>query len=512
MRELIINCALNEYRIALLENGEISELVIEKKNQESIVGNIYKGKVARVLPGMNAAFVDISLPRAAFLYAGDIQTGNAKDFFSEFDDDEKKPSEEEEEQEEETKKSRFQRPEQSNIADLIKEGQEILVQVAKDPLGTKGARVTTYLSYAGRYLVYMPGVDNVGVSRRISNDGERNRLKDIISKLKPANGGFIGRTVAEDASAKKLKADIDFLVRQHKECLKIAEKARAPHSVYTDLDVVLRAIRDMVTDDIDRIVVDSRTEYKEINKFVSRYGISERNVVELYTGTEPIFDVYGIELELSRALERKVWLKSGGYLVVDQAEACAVIDVNTGKFVGKRNLEETILKTNLEAVKEIAYQIKLRNLGGIIIIDFIDMDRPNNRDKVTSALEEALKKDKAKTNIMEISKLGMVEMTRKRTRESILRTLCEPCSYCDAKGMVKSRHTICNEIFRAIQREGAKTESKSILVYANPKVAGTLIEEEKETMASLEGLTKKRLVVKSDPNFHAEQFEVLGAK
>lgn len=338
---------------------------------------------------------------------------------------------------------RRRRREQANIADLVKEGQDILVQVAKDPIGTKGARLTCHVSLPGRYLVFMPTVDHIGVSRRIESEGERRRLKDTIGRIRPSKTGVIVRTASGKQTDKKLKADLDYLVATWNDIQKKFNKQRTPSPVYQDLTIVLRAIRDMFTDEVDKVVVDSKREHKLIMKFVTRFIPHVKDKIELYEGDIPIFDAYGIEQEITRSLERKVWLKSGGYLVVDQAEALVAIDVNTGRYVGKKTLEETILKTNLEAVKEIAYQLRLRNCGGIIILDLIDMEKEANKDKVFKALEEALKKDRARPTIMKISQLGLIEMTRKRTRDSLVRSLCEPCAYCEGKSYVKKQTNDC---------------------------------------------------------------------
>ena len=340
----------------------------------------------------------------------------------------------------------------NQIEDLLQEGQEILVQVSKEPISTKGARVTTYISIPGRYLVMMPGVNHIGVSRRIENVEERKRLREIVSRLRKPNTGYIIRTASQGRSEEEFTADIEFLSRLWENIQKKKERASAPALLHNELDLVFRVIRDAFTRDVDRMVIDSEEEYQRVREFVDSYipGLGRR--VKPYDGDEPIFEHYGVEIEISRALGRKVWLKSGGYIIIDQTEALTTIDVNTGRYVGKRSLEDTILKTNLEAVREIAYQLRLRNIGGIIILDFIDMEREDNRRKVYSALQEALSNDKAKTTISHISPIGLIEMTRKRIRESLGRTLCEPCPYCDGRGYVKSARTICYEVFREIRR------------------------------------------------------------
>ena len=345
------------------------------------------------------------------------------------------------------------RKDPKNIQDLLKEGQEVVVQVAKDPIGTKGARITSHISLPGRHLVFMPTVDHIGISRRIEKDGERRRLREIVDRMRPEGTGFIVRTVAESVEAQKLEADIRFLIQVWNEIIRTKDKVSAPALLHGDLDLILRATRDLFTAEVNKLVIDDRDEFERILRFVREQAPHLETAIEYYAGQEPIFDAYGVEQELKRAAQRKVWLKSGGYIIMDQAEALTAIDVNSGRYVGKKNLEETITKINVEAAKEIVYQLRLRNIGGIIIIDFIDMDKPQNREKVFKALQDALGRDKAKTNVLKISELGLVEMTRKRVRESVTRMMNEPCGYCDGKGHVKSRITIAYEIFREIRRD-----------------------------------------------------------
>ena len=705
--ELIINASLPETRIALLEEGEIQELLIERASGKGIVGNIYKGRVTRVLPGMQAAFVDIGLEKAAFLYVDDIylhakaweeeelenqQQSQQEVALTELapaeasaeeaapvadaasaeeaapvadevpveepptgmewldpeedeDDDEgdqgpaemgpppegddnnnssdapsqpdaqpegtvapahaqgsdqgqqqdnrrnrhyrgrrggrrsgsgggsgrrgsRSPQPQKEENypsnyashvadegqvasdrssmenpegasapasnaqtagEENQYRSQFRsqrsrdrripprsssrqsRP-QVNIQDLLKEGQEVLVQVAKDPIATKGARLTCHISLPGRHLVCMPTIDHVGVSRRIERDDERRRLRDFVERNRPRNLGFIVRTASGRQSEKRITQDIEYLSRLWGEIREKATAATAPALVYEDLNAVLRAIRDWVNEDIDKIIVDSRYHFNEIQKFVSHFMPSLRQKVELYHGDIPIFDVYNISTELSRALERKVWLRSGGYIVIDQAEALVAIDVNTGRYVGKKNLEDTILKTNLEAVQEIAYQLRLRNCGGIIIIDLIDMEREENRHRVYRALEEALKKDRARPTIIKISELGLIEMTRKRTRDTMVRTLCESCTHCEGKGFIKSKQTVAYEVLREVEREGLERDIGKILVQAHSEVIDILAIDERETLDQLERRYRKQIYLQAVADFHPEQFEVVGDK
>jgi ribonuclease G len=402
---------------------------------------------------------------------------------------------------------------QVNIQDLLKEGQEVIVQVAKDPIATKGARLTCHISLPGRHLVCMPTIDHVGVSRRIERDDERRKLREHVERYRPRNLGFIVRTASgKGQSEKRIKQDIDYLSRLWNEIREKAASVTAPALVYEDLNSVLRAIRDWVTEDIDKIIVDSRYHYNEIQKFVSHFMPALKQKVELYHGDIPIFDAYGISTELSRALERKVWLKSGGYIVIDQAEALVAIDVNTGRYVGKKNLEDTILKTNLEAVQEIAYQLRLRNCGGIIILDLIDMEKEENKQRVYRALEEALKKDRARPSILKISELGLVEMTRKRTRDTMVRALCESCSHCEGKGFIKSKQTVAYEALREIEREGIEKDVGKILVQAHADVIDLLAIDERETMDQLERRYRKQIYLQAVMDYHPEQFEVSGDK
>ncbi len=402
---------------------------------------------------------------------------------------------------------------QVNIQDLLKEGQEVLVQVAKDPIATKGARLTCHISLPGRHLVCMPTIDHVGVSRRIEREDERRRLREYVERSRPRNLGFIVRTASgKQQSEKRIKQDIEYLTRLWNEIREKAANLTAPSLVYEDLNSVLRAVRDWVTEEIDKVIVDSRYHYNEVLRFVSHFMPSLKNKIELYHGDIPIFDAYGISTELSRALERKVWLKSGGYIVIDQAEALVAIDVNTGRYVGKKNLEDTILKTNLEAVQEIAYQLRLRNCGGIIILDLIDMERDENKQRVYRALEEALMRDRARPSILKISELGLIEMTRKRTRDTIVRTLCESCTHCEGKGFIKGKLTVAYEAMREIERTGIERDVSKILVQAHPDVIDILAIDERESLDQLERRYRKVIYLQAVTDFHLEQFEVSADK
>jgi ribonuclease G len=502
--EIIINATSYETRVALLENGVVSELFMERSRDLGILGNIYKGRVVKILPGMQAAFVDIGLERTAFLYVTDV-----REAMEEYEGL-MKEGEEGIEFESELGPVRFTHAASVPIEDLLKEGQEILVQVSKEPMGTKGARITSHISLAGRHLVFTPTVDHVGVSRRIENERERKRLKELVTAMKPPGTGFIVRTVSEGKSEEELRADMDYLVRLWESIQKRKESVSAPALIHSELNLTLRVIRDMFSADISRLVIDSREECQKAMDFVNTFMPKLSEFVELYEGDEPIFDAYGIELEISRAIGRRVWLKSGGYIIIDRTEALTTVDVNTGRYVGKKGLEETVLKTNLEAVKEIAYQLRLRNIGGIIIIDFIDMDKPANREKVYNAFVDVLKKDKARTNILRISEFGLIEMTRKRVRESLSQALCEPCPYCDVRGWVKSKNSVCYEIFRAIRREALDLPGERVLVSVNPDVADLLYDEESRGIEELEKSLGKKIIVKARNTFHQEQYEITG--
>ncbi|MCX7794237.1 MAG: Rne/Rng family ribonuclease [Thermodesulfovibrionales bacterium] len=507
--EILINSTKEEIRVALLEGGQIVEFYVERRRGASLVGNIYKGRIVKVLPGMQSAFVDIGLERAAFLYVGDIVImDEVSTQFSELMNHEATQGHIEGTTQLNAQEGIYIKPQKASIDELIQEGQELLVQVAKDPIGTKGARVTAHITIPGRYVVFMPTIDHIGVSRRITDESERSRLKEIAERIKPKNGGIIVRTASEGCTEEELKRDLEFLLMLWDNILKKRDSQGAPLLLYSDLDLVLRTVRDMMGQNIERMIIDSEEDYNRVMDFVSLYFPKLKDKIELYDGQEPLFDAFGVEVDISRAMGRKVWLKSGGYIVIDQTEAMTVIDVNTGKFVGKESLEETVLKTNLEAVKEIAYQIRLRNLGGIIIIDFIDMEKPENRQKVFNAFVEMLKKDRVKSTILNISELGLIQMTRKRVRESITRILCEPCPYCDGRGYVKTPRTVCYEVFRKIRKIRPYMSTK-LIVKVNPLVAELLTDEERQGVEELENIFNIKIVVQEDSRFHQEHFEII---
>ena len=501
--EIICNTTGRETRVAVVEGGRLGELHVDRGDNRGFVGNIYLGRVVRVLPGMQAAFVDIGLERAAFLYVGDIFQDllgmHHKHDGSEPDDD----------AEEGPRVSA--KAGQPSIQDLLKEGQEIVVQVAKDPIGTKGARLTTHIALPGRYIVFMPTVEHVGISRRIEKDKERRRLRDFVEQYRPKGAGFIVRTVCEGQPLENLKADMDFLLKSWTKVQEVAKTRKAPAPLHAEYGLVLRAVRDMFDESIERLVVDDKKTYDDVRAFMADFMPRLKDRVHLYRGVEPVFDTYGVEAQIARSLGRKVWLKSGGYLVIDQTEALMAIDVNSGKFVGTSSLEETTLQTNLEAVVEVVQQLRLRNMGGIIIIDFIDMDRESSREKVYRALDEALKVDRARTNVLKISELGLVEMTRKRVQEGLDRYLAETCPTCSGTGYVRSKPTLVFDILREIQREAHRHPNlRTIYVNTTAAVADLFYSAHWTDLEEVERQVGQRVVIRALPHFHPEQYEVYG--
>ncbi|THB80493.1 MAG: Rne/Rng family ribonuclease [Desulfobacteraceae bacterium] len=515
LKELVVNTARHETRVALLENGTIAELFIEREDETSIAGNIYKGKVQRVLPGMQAAFVDIGFNQAAFLYVDDVLDDTSHKMVKQFEQEPDDDSDSEEEGELEnsnleknhTSWKKGLKPEQS-IEDLIMEGQEILVQVAKSSIGSKGPRITTHISLAGRYMVLMPTVDHIGISKRIENDAERSRLKELLLSIRENDFGYIFRTAAEGIQEDALKKEISFLSKTWEDILQKSKVTSAPSLIYRDLTITYRAVRDLLANEADKLIIDSRDEYENVQTFLKKFMPDVGLSVELYSGRESIFDAYNIEGDVARALKKKVWLKSGGYIVIEQTEALVAIDVNTGRYVGKHNFEETILKTNLEAVKEISYQIRLRNIGGIIIIDFIDMKKDQHKEKVMSGLNEAMKKDKSQTNILPLTELGLVQMTRKRIRRNLTRTLCEACFYCNGDGMLLSGKSICHKIYRDLVTEAGDIMGNRFTVKVHPEIARLLHGEEKHLISSLENRFSKPIAIYPEPHYHIEEYHI----
>jgi ribonuclease G len=505
-KQIVINLAEHETRVALLEDGNIAELFVERGDASDIAGNIYKGRVQRVLPGMQAAFVDIGLKQAAFIYVDDVIGSNYNDIEELFvnrnetaeDGDDLNLAEPE----------MVYSPRNGNIEELLTEGQEIMVHAAKSPMGTKGARVTTHISLPGRFLVLMPTSDHIGISRRIEDEVERNRLKKVVVSLRDDGFGYIVRTAAEGLREEKLAHEMGFLKNLWENLQKKYEKASAPALIHKELSVSLRAVRDLLIHEAEKLIIDSREGYDSILGFLDTFMPSLKDSVELYEGAESIFEAYNLEGDISRALKRKVWLKSGGYIVIEHTEALVAIDVNTGRYVGKHNLEETILKTNLEAVKEIAYQIRLRDLGGIIIIDFIDMEKRSNQDKVFNALKEALKKDRSKTHVLPMSDMGLIQMTRKRIRKPLTRLLCEECFYCDGEGYLISKQTICYNIFREVLRESRDMLGTKMSLRVKPEIAELLHGEEDHIITSLERMIGKQIIIYPNPQLHIEEFDI----
>jgi ribonuclease G len=496
--EIAISVTREETRAAVLDNRVVTDLYIDRAKNKDFVGNIYKGRVVKVLPGMQAAFIDIGMEKAAFVHVSDLSTDTEPgDTLVESEEDDKGPE-----------MPRPRRQTTRPIEQLLQEGQELMVQISKGPIGTKGPRVTTYVSLPGRYLVFMPNVEHIGVSRRIPRDEERARLKEIMKRVRRPGCGYIVRTVSEGVKEEELRSDVEFLHVLWQDVLKKREQLPAPALLHTDLTLTFRVVRDLFTKKVDRLLVDSKSEYEAVKDFVHRFLPEQTSRIHYYDKEESLFDHLGIEMEIARALSRKVWLKSGGHIVVDHTEAMTVIDVNTGRYVGKRDQEETILKNNLEAVKEIAYQIKLRGIGGLIIIDFIDMEREKNRDKVYQALVDAMASDKARTRISRISDLGLVEISRERVREDLLRTLSEPCRYCEGRSYTKSPPTVVYEIFREIRRLGRAPEEQKIILGVNPSVADLLYEEERQGVEDLERNSNVRIIVKADPLLHLEQYDI----
>ncbi len=492
--EIIINADPGETRVAVLERSAFSELHIERRQGRAVAGSVIKGRVTRVLPGMQASFVDIGLEKAAFLYAGDY-------FDQSTQGDEPAP-----------RRGRGRngaRREPPRIDTLLSEGQEIVVQVAKEPIGTKGARIISHISIPGRHLVLTPWSKRVGVSRRIDSDRERRRLREIVNGLRPKDLGFIIRTAGDGVREADLEADIRYLAAVWQEIQEGMEDLPAPSVLYAEPDLPLRVIRDFANSDTRRVVIDSPVVHEKLKAFVDKYVADPQPKIERYSGEAPIFDHFDLERHIHSNLQRKVWLKSGGSLIIDQSEALTAIDVNTGRYVGKRDLEETVLKTNLEAVKEVVHQLRFRNIGGLIIIDLIDMESQENREKVYRALQEAIRGDKAKTNILKISELGLVEMTRKRTRENLVQTLCEPCSYCEGRGYVLSAESVAFKVLREIRKDLPRFCGRSIAVTVAPQVAEQLLTTEKTAVQELSEELGRELEIRARPGLHQEQFEVI---
>jgi ribonuclease G len=534
-KEMIIASNGHETRVAILEDDLVAELFIERERNRGVVGNVYKGRVSKVLPGMQSAFIDLGLERDGFLYVSDvIDTDDALAKFSGEDEDEDEPNGNVAAGKSENgERPRGRRDDRSSVSgrgdrgdnrdknqdqrieDLLKEGQEILVQVAKEPLGTKGARLTSHVTLPGRFLVFMPTVDHIGVSRKIDSREERQRLRAIVRAFRDEhnfNGGVIIRTAAEGRTNEDILADLQYFYRIWTDMRQRTETHRAPAVVYREPSLVAKLLRDLLTDDYTAIRIDNAQEHQRVLEFIERIMPALAPRVKLYDKDFPIFEEYGVQAELEKALRSKVWLKSGGSIVINQTEALVAIDVNTGRYVGKKTagrLEDTILKTNLEAVKEIVRQIRLRDLGGIIVLDFIDMEEKKNRQKVFQAVEQELRKDRAPSKPLQVSDFGLVIITRKRVKQSLERVLTEPCPYCTGAGTIKSSSTICYEILSEMKKVGTDLDGAGVLLRVNPDIARALKDEERGVLKDLRHMLGKDIVVKPDVHLHHEQFDVM---
>ena len=478
--QILINVTPQESRVAIMEQGAVQELHVERGSNRGLVGNIYLGRVGRVLPGMQSAFIEIGLVRAAFLHVADLWSGNKNG-------------------------------EQKPIEKLLHEGQTLVVQVIKDPIGSKGARLSTQISIAGRLLVYLPGEQHIGISQRIEDEAEREHLREKVHELMPAgeSGGFIVRTVAETATDEELNADIEYLIKLWRGISERSKTAAAQALLYQDLDLTLRVLRDLVTRDTERIVVDSRETYARMVDFAEHYMRKSLSVLEHYTGERPLFDLFGVEDEIERALAPRVDLKSGGYVIIDQTEALTTVDVNTGAFVSGRSFDDTIFKTNLEATQAIARQLRLRNLGGIIVVDFIDMDNDEHKNAVLSELRKSLVRDRTRVTVNGFTQLGLVEMTRKRTRESLAHVLCESCPTCNRRGEIKTAQTVCYEILREVMRSARQFDAREFRILASQTVIDRFLDEESQGLTMLEDFIKKTISLSVESSYTQEQYDVI---
>ncbi|MGI6344856.1 MAG: Rne/Rng family ribonuclease [Bacillota bacterium] len=485
-KEIIVNCDRRQKRIAVLEDGQLVEIYLERPLEQRVVGNIYKGVVENVLPGMQAAFVNVGLERNTFLYVADAVPGI-----------------------DEYPRGVPKKKRRATIKELLQSGQHVLVQVTKEPIGNKGARVTRHITLPGRLVVLMPTVDHVGVSRRIADEGERKRLRKLAAELRPKQMGVIVRTVATGCKAEELQADIDFLAKLWKGIQRKERRAKAPSLVHRDLDLVDRVIRDLVDDSVDRLIVDDVEQYRRVLDLLSATAPHLKERVHIYQQRQPIFDTFGLEVELEKALRRRVWLKSGGYLIFDQTEALTVIDVNTGRYVGSTNLADTVLRTNLEAADEIAHQLRLRNIGGIIIIDFIDMSSNDHQKQVLQRLEQALKLDKTKTSILGLTQLGLVEMTRQKVRQNISEVLQKPCPYCEGTGQVLHEEVLGYKIELELHRYFQTHEDEAVLLDVHPTVAAVLIGSGGSNLERLEAETGRHIFIRGNSERHIADWGII---
>ncbi len=499
MRDFVINVSSLETRIAQIEEKRLVELTIERQESRSVVGNIYKGKIESVVPGIQAAFVDIGFEKNGFLYVSDIAAASLS---SEFDF------------EEGTAKPRKQnrRGASPSIESLVKKGQSIMVQVSKDTLGTKGVRLTNYCTLPGRYCVLMPTVNNLGISRKIEDDKERDRLRKIVQSIRPKNAGLILRTAAEGKEKNEFETDVQYLEKVWQKVKSKMESTKAPCLLHEDMGPILRMVRDAFTNDVKSLTIDSETEYERILSFLDNFAPSLKKRCKLYKGKMGLFEKMGLETDIIKALHRQVYLKSGGYICIDHTEALVAIDVNTGRFTGTAHLEETVFRTNLEAAEEIARQVRLRDIGGIIVIDFIDMRIEKNKKELIRKLAECLKYDRAKTTISEISELGMIEMTRKRVKHNLLKALSQPCPYCDGTGMVRSVTTMTFEALRRIQSLFCSSKEKRVILQVHPDVARRLEQENKELLDELATRFEREITLEVMTEFHISEIKTLSAR
>jgi ribonuclease G len=503
-REIIINASPSETRIALLEDKELVEIMVERPEAVRRVGDIYKGRVNAVLPGMQAAFVDLGLEKSAFLHASDLQPSDSDldDLFDDEDRDDRKGS-----------GGRGRREEQPpRIEEALRKGQEVLVQVTKEPIGTKGPRVTTQVSLPGRYLVLMPGHDHVGVSRKIEDRTERARLKAMVRELRPKDAGVIVRTVGAEQGKKEFQSDIKYLEALWLKIEKQGTRSKAPALLHQEMEFTTGLIRDIFTEDVTQLVIDSKEEHREILRYLATYAPQLKSRVKHYRGEAPIFDHFGIEGEIEKAMERKVWLKKGGYITIDQTEALVAIDVNTGRFTGKRSQEETILKTNLEAAEEIARQLRLRDLGGIIVLDFIDMEEEGNRKAVVDTLRNRLKRDRSRTKAFAVSELGLVEMTRQRQRPSLANYFTAGCPECDGTGRVLSLSSAALKIDRMLRRVGQRSRERQLILRVHPDVAVHLVEQNADRLEAVEKQYRFRVEIRDDPSLKRDEIRLFRGK
>jgi ribonuclease G len=525
---MIISSNGHETRVAILEDDQLAELFVEREQNRGVVGNVYKGRVSKVLPGMQSSFVDIGLERDGFLYVSDV-IANLDEYDSDDDDDKgargaqaapgAQGAQGAEGPPPERRRGRGRDEEkrgpEPRIEELLKEGQDVIVQVAKEPLGTKGARLTCHVTLPGRFLVFMPTVDHIGISRKIDSREERSRLRGIVREFREQhhfNGGVIIRTAASNRSKDDILADLNYFYKIWVDMRQRGEQKRAPVTVYQEPSLVAKLLRDLLTDDYSAIRIDHPVEHQRALEFIGRIMPNLANRVKRYDKDFPIFEEYGVQAELDKALRSKVWLKSGGSIVINQTEALVAIDVNTGRYVGKKTagrLEDTIIKTNLEAAKEIVRQIRLRDLGGIIVCDFIDMEEKKNRQKVFQAVEQELRKDRAPSKALQVSDFGLVIVTRKRVKQSLERVLTEPCPYCTGTGTIKSSATVCYEILTEVKKVGSDLDGPGVLLRVNPDIARALQEEERGVLQDLKAMLQRDVIVKPDVHLHHEQFDVM---